>query len=63
LHLYLDSENANELKSLQQFTSIGKVIISTNLSGRGTDLQISKEVNKNMGMHVLVTYLPLNSRV
>lgn len=39
------------------------VIVSTNLAGRGTDLQFSKEVNTAGGLFVLQTFLPLNTRV
>ncbi|XP_055012159.1 protein translocase subunit SecA-like [Boleophthalmus pectinirostris] len=41
----------------------GKVIIATNLAGRGTDLKVSASVNSAGGLFVLQTFLPLNARV
>ena len=37
-------------------------IISTNLSGRGTDIKINSEVKKNGGLHVIITFMPYNER-
>ena len=39
------------------------IIISTNISGRGTNLKISKEVIDNFGLHVIITFIPNNIRV
>ena len=41
----------------------GRLIISTNLAGRGTDLKLSKTVKDNGGLHVCLSYLPPNVRV
>ena len=40
-----------------------KIISSTNLGGRGTDIQTSEEEEKNGGLHVILTYMPSNYRV
>lgn len=41
----------------------GEVIITTNIAGRGTDVKLGKDVEQNGGLHVCLTFLPLNSRV
>jgi preprotein translocase subunit SecA len=41
----------------------GIVIISTNLAGRGTDLELEDSLSNNGGLHVIVSYLPPNDRV
>ena len=41
----------------------GTIIIATNLAGRGTDISISDEVLKKGGLHVCLTFLPINIRV
>ena len=40
-----------------------KIILSTNLGGRGTDLQTNQEEEKNGGLHVIITHMPSNYRV
>jgi preprotein translocase subunit SecA len=34
----------------------GSVIFSTNLAGRGTNIKLTDEVEKNEGMHVILTF-------
>ncbi|OON18316.1 SecA DEAD-like domain protein [Opisthorchis viverrini] len=41
----------------------GEVIIATNIAGRGADIKPTKEVERNGGMHVCITFLPQNERV
>lgn len=41
----------------------GDVILATNLGGRGTDVGTSPLVELNGGLHVIVTFLPMNQRV
>lgn len=54
----LDSKEAIE-KELHP----GDVIVATNLAGRGTDINVSKELEYNGGLHVCLTFLPKNQRV
>ena len=39
-----------------------QIIISTALASRGTDIRVSKHMNELGGLHVLLTYLPKDSR-
>ncbi|GAA31514.2 protein translocase subunit secA, partial [Clonorchis sinensis] len=41
----------------------GEVIIATNIAGRGADIKPTRDVEKNGGMHVCITFLPENERV
>ena len=40
-----------------------RIILSTNLGGRGTDIQTTPEEEEKGGLHVILTYLPKNYRV
>ena len=39
-----------------------RIIISTNLGGRGTDIKTTQSQEKNGGLHVIITKLSSNSR-
>ena len=39
------------------------VIVSTNISGRGTDIKLQKNVISHGGLHVIITFIPDNIRV
>jgi hypothetical protein len=41
----------------------GEVLLATNIAGRGTDIKTSNEVEKNGGLHVIITFLPNSTRV
>jgi hypothetical protein len=41
----------------------GDVVVSTNIAGRGTDLQIHRLVEENGGLHVITTFMPNNERI
>ena len=51
-----------ENKFLERQMVPNTVIISTNLSGRGTDIKINEKVKKNGGLHVVLTFMPYNER-
>ena len=42
---------------------LGTVVIGTNIIGRGTDVGISLELQRNGGIHLITQYLPSNERV
>ncbi|CAK6977192.1 uncharacterized protein LOC121895074, partial [Scomber scombrus] len=41
----------------------GRIIIATNLGGRGTDIKVEEKVNECGGLFVLLTHFPRNRRV
>jgi hypothetical protein len=54
----------NEQKNfLNDEIQCGSVILSTNLSGRGTDIKISKLLEINNGLHVILTFIPTSKRI
>ena len=40
-----------------------RIILSTNLGGRGTDIQTNEQEEEAGGLHVILTYMPRNYRV
>ncbi|XP_062709669.1 uncharacterized protein LOC134288539 [Aedes albopictus] len=52
-----------ETKFEKNAVDSGEIIVATNIAGRGTDIKTSKNVEKNGGMCVLVTFLPESFRV
>lgn len=61
--IYKDSENKKESFFLNNEITEGTIILSTNLAARGTDIKISKNLEKNGGLHVILTFFPINERV
>ena len=61
--IYKDSENNKESLFLKDPIKVGNIILATNLAARGTDIKISTELEKNGGLHVILTYFPCSERV
>ncbi|CAF1411613.1 unnamed protein product [Adineta steineri] len=57
-----DGDNVEE-RFQKKPATIGDIIIATNKGGRGTDIHVDPHVNKDGGMHVILSYLPENIRV
>jgi hypothetical protein len=60
-------ENESDAYKIEEINKSGgvtssKIIISTNIGGRGTDIKLSDEVKSNGGLHEVTTYLPKNER-
>jgi preprotein translocase subunit SecA len=53
--------NMNQEREIEK-ANAGEIIIATNLAGRGTDIK-TDEIEKNGGLHVIVTFMPSNERV
>ena len=63
IRLYSRSDKINEGKFLEDVIETRTVILSTNLSGRGTDIRISRKLNDKGGLHVILAYEPFNQRI
>ena len=64
IQIYMYLENSSDDKGHEKKVLIpGDVVITTNLGARGSDFVTDDIVNKNGGLFVLVTFIPLNNRV
>ena len=63
--IILYTRNDDPTQSIFLKSDIGpkKIILSTNLCGRGTDITITKELEKNGGLHVIYTYRAESERI
>lgn len=60
---YTRNDINNESNFLQNEIKPNLIILSTNLSGRGTDIKIDNELEKRKGLHVILTFLPFSERI
>ncbi|XP_051799497.1 uncharacterized protein LOC110970824 [Acanthochromis polyacanthus] len=60
--LYCRSDK-DSLSKIDKELLPGDVIVATNLAGRGTNIKVSKEVNNNGGLFVVLSFLSENTRV
>ncbi|XP_014887490.1 uncharacterized protein LOC106947176 [Poecilia latipinna] len=60
--LYSRSDKES-LSKIDKELESGDVIVATNLAGRGTDIKVSKKVNNNGGLFVILSFLSENTRV
>ena len=61
--IYYSRSDLEEDKFLECPIEPKTVILSTNLSGRGTDIRISNNLKENGGLHVILAYEPFNLRI
>ena len=55
--------NEDDNSTIQNALDIWKIIMTTNLTWRGIVIKISNELEKNDGLNVIVSFLPLNQRI
>ena len=58
---YIRSDMKNTF--LEERIKPNTIILSTNLSGRGTDIKIDPKAEQNGGLHVIITFMPYNERI
>ena len=60
---YTRNDMNDQKEFLNDEIECGSIILSTNLSGRGTDIRISKLLEVNNGLHVILTFVPTSKRI
>jgi len=60
---YIYTYEVNGKDELKKAFSTGEILVGTNLAGRGTDLKLIENVEHFGGLHVIITFLPINLRV
>jgi len=60
---YTRNDLIEQQKFLNSEIQCGSIILSTNLSGRGTDIKISELLDKKNGLHVILTFVPTSKRI
>lgn len=57
---YLDE---NDSKVVESIVDTREVTIATNIAGNGTDLRTTAELENHGGLHVIVSFMPVNQKV
>ncbi len=60
---YTRNDINDQKKFLNNEIQCGTIILSTNLSGRGTDIRISELLEVKNGLHVILTFIPKSKRI
>ena len=63
IFIYNRDDDPNQSAFLKNKIGPKKIILSTNLSGRGTDIIINEECEKNGGLHVILTFKAESERI
>ena len=63
IFIYDRDDDPNQSAFLKNKIGPKKIILSTNLSGRGTDIIINEECEKNGGLHVILTFKAESERI
>jgi len=61
--IYNRNDNPDQSLFLNRQIEPRTIILSTNLCGRGTDIKITKECEKNGGLHIILTFNAESERV
>jgi preprotein translocase subunit SecA len=62
-HMEYIRSDVQDFEEVQEKIKRNKVIVATNLAGRGTDIHVPPEISSKGGMHVIVTFLASNIRI